>query len=129
MNIFVLNTGRCGSTTFIKACQHIRNYTALHESRANRIAEQRLAYPRDHIEADNRLSWFLGRLDRQKFGNIAPDHVPTFEVVFLHPVVVDELGHVVADGIRTDNHNAFSFQSFLIVLDVLCCSSHATKIN
>jgi len=65
MNIFVLNTGRCGSTTFIKACQHITNYSALHESRARDIGNRRLAYPANHIEADNRLSWYLGRLDRE----------------------------------------------------------------
>ncbi|MDH5472980.1 MAG: hypothetical protein OEY61_08995 [Gammaproteobacteria bacterium] len=65
MNIFILNTGRCGSTTFIKACEHISNYSAGHESRATLTGEQRLAYPVNHIEADNRLSWFLGRLDCQ----------------------------------------------------------------
>ncbi len=70
MNVFILNAGRCGSTTFIQACQHISNYTALHESRAVLTGEQRLAYPPNHIEADNRLSWLLGRLDRQ-FGNNA----------------------------------------------------------
>lgn len=63
MNVFILNTGRCGSTTFIKACQHINNYSAAHESRSTLIAEQRLTYPENHIEADNRLSWILGRLD------------------------------------------------------------------
>jgi hypothetical protein len=63
MNIFILNTGRCGSTTFIKACQHISNYSATHESRCTLLGEQRLAYPENHIEADNRLSWILGRLD------------------------------------------------------------------
>ena len=63
MNIFILNTGRCGSTTFIKACQHIDNYSAAHESRSTLIGEQRLSYPENHIEADNRLSWILGRLD------------------------------------------------------------------
>ena len=63
MNVFILNTGRCGSTTFIKACQHINNYSAAHESRATFIGEQRLAFPDNHIEADNRLSWILGRLD------------------------------------------------------------------
>jgi hypothetical protein len=31
----------------------------------NRIGTQRLAYPPNHIEADNRLSWILGRLDRE----------------------------------------------------------------
>ncbi|MDH3355476.1 MAG: hypothetical protein OEL79_09715 [Chromatiales bacterium] len=65
MNVFILNTGRCGSTTFIKACQHISNFTALHESRATSIGEDRLNYPNNHIEADNRISWFLGRLDQQ----------------------------------------------------------------
>ncbi len=63
MNIFILNTGRCGSTTFIKACQHINNYSSAHESRINIPGELRLAYPQNHIEADNRLSWFLGRLE------------------------------------------------------------------
>lgn len=70
MNIFILNTGRCGSMTFVKACQHITNYSALHESRADLIGEQRLAYPDQHIEADNRLSWILGRLHTQ-YGNDA----------------------------------------------------------
>lgn len=65
MNVFVLNTGRCGSTTFIKACSHISNYSAGHESRIRGfIGEARLQYPQNHIEADNRLSWFLGRLER-----------------------------------------------------------------
>ncbi|MCW8918192.1 MAG: hypothetical protein OQL08_05205 [Gammaproteobacteria bacterium] len=70
MNIFILNSGRCGSTTFIRACSHIRNYSALHESRCGLIGPQRLNYPANHIEADNRLSWFLGRLD-QKYGDHA----------------------------------------------------------
>jgi len=65
MNIFILNTGRCGSTTFIKACSHISNYTAGHETQTNRLNLQRILYPNNHIEADNRLSWFLGRLDEQ----------------------------------------------------------------
>lgn len=64
MNVFVLNTGRCGSTTFIKACQHLENFTAAHESLSSEIARHRLDYPEHHIEADNRLSWMLGRLER-----------------------------------------------------------------
>lgn len=70
MNVFILCTGRCGSTTFIKACQHIINYSAAHESRIHEIGAKRLAYPQNHIEADNRLSWFLGRLEK-KYGNRA----------------------------------------------------------
>ena len=63
MNIFILNTGRCGSTTFIEACRHITNFSAGHESRIQLLGRERLAYPANHIEADNRLSWLLGRLD------------------------------------------------------------------
>jgi len=63
MNVFILNSGRCGSTTFIKACQHITNYTASHESLLRKTGEQRFNYPKNHIEADNRLSWLLGKLD------------------------------------------------------------------
>ena len=65
MNVFILNSGRCGSTTFIKACQHITNYTSAHESLSDKLGSQRLDYPSNHIEADNRLSWILGRLDRK----------------------------------------------------------------
>ena len=75
MNVFILNTGRCGSSTFIKACSHISNYSAAHESRATLIGEQRLAYPAQHIEADNRLSWFLGRLDQQYADNALYIHL------------------------------------------------------
>ena len=50
--------------TFIRACEHITNYTAAHESRRHLVGADRLAYPPDHIEADNRLAWFTGRLDR-----------------------------------------------------------------
>ena len=65
MNVFILNTGRCGSTTFVKACGHIKNYTAGHETRSRVIGTDRLHYADNHIEADNRLSWFLGRLDKR----------------------------------------------------------------
>jgi hypothetical protein len=65
MNIFVLNTGRCGSTTFAKACEHIDNYSCGHETRTRMLHQERLNYPVNHIEADNRLSWFLGRLDKE----------------------------------------------------------------
>ena len=70
MNVFILCTGRCGSTTFIKACSHITNYSSAHESRTGFIGEERLNYSANHIEADNRLSWFLGKLEN-KYGNKA----------------------------------------------------------
>ncbi|NOQ88742.1 MAG: hypothetical protein GQ550_07440 [Gammaproteobacteria bacterium] len=75
MNVFILNSGRCGSTTFIKACQHISNYTATHESLLSKTGTQRFSYPGDHIEADNRLSWLLGRLDKQFPDNVFYVHL------------------------------------------------------
>lgn len=63
MNVFILNSGRCGSTTFIKACGHITNYTSAHESLLTETGSKRFHYPINHIEADNRISWLLGRLD------------------------------------------------------------------
>lgn len=62
-HIFVLNTGRCGSKTFSKACKHIKNYTSAHESRIN-IVRNKFHYSKYHIEIDNRLSWFLYFLDQ-----------------------------------------------------------------
>ncbi|MEM9343375.1 MAG: hypothetical protein AAGA87_10030 [Pseudomonadota bacterium] len=72
-HVFVLCTGRCGSTTFARACSHFTNYTAGHETRTARLGADRFDYPRHHIEADNRLTWLLGRLDRH-FGE-APLYV------------------------------------------------------
>lgn len=68
--MFVLCTGRSGSTTLAAACKHISNYSSDHESRASEIGAARLEYPDYHIEADNRLSWMLGKLDEQ-YGNDA----------------------------------------------------------
>lgn len=64
MNVFVLNAGRCGSTTFAAACSHITNFACGHETRMGLIGHERLDYPADHIEIDNRLAWILGRLHR-----------------------------------------------------------------
>ena len=62
MNVFVLGTGRCGSVTFSKACQHITNYTSGHETRWGHKGASRLTFRDKHIEVDNRLSWHLGEL-------------------------------------------------------------------
>ncbi len=70
MNIFVLCTGRCGSLTLAKACSHITNFSAANDSRALLIGKERLAYPSNHIEIDNRLVWFLGRRE-EKYGDDA----------------------------------------------------------
>lgn len=68
INIFVLGTGRCGTTSWTKACKHIKNYSSSQESRTGFLNYERLNYPANHIEIDNRLSWFLGRLD-ERYGN------------------------------------------------------------
>lgn len=70
MNVFVLTTGRSGSLTFAEACSHITNYSSGHETRVGLIGADRLAYPDRHIEVDNRLAWFIGRLDAA-FGDSA----------------------------------------------------------
>ena len=76
MNVFILSTGRCGSTTFAKACAPVTNYTAAHESQRRRDygkprdRYRSLEYPDNHIEIDNRLSWFLGTLD-ERYGQEA----------------------------------------------------------
>jgi hypothetical protein len=56
--------------TFIRACQHITNYTAGHETRSTLLGDDRVVYPGQHIEADNRLSWMLGKLGK-KYGKEA----------------------------------------------------------
>ncbi|QSE98407.1 hypothetical protein [Fulvivirga lutea] len=70
MNVFILCTGRCGSTTFIRACKFIENFTSGHETLSREIGNRRFAYSENHIEADNRLSWFLGELE-ERFGDKA----------------------------------------------------------
>ncbi|ROT96122.1 hypothetical protein [Histidinibacterium lentulum] len=63
--ILVLNTGRCGSTTLARACGHLTSHTAGHETLSHLTGPARLAYPEAHIECDNRLAWFLGRIEAE----------------------------------------------------------------
>jgi len=70
LNVFVLCAGRCGSVTFIEVAKHVCNYIAGHETRTALNGHARFAYPVGHIEADNRLSWLLGRLD-DRYGDEA----------------------------------------------------------
>lgn len=62
MRIFITGTGRCGTKTLANACKHITNYTSGHETRTKFPFPDRLKYPDNHIEVDNRLLWFLERL-------------------------------------------------------------------
>ena len=63
MRIFVLTSGRTASKTFARASQLLDGMSAGHETRAG-IVEDRLSYPDNHVEVDNRLAWFLGSLDK-----------------------------------------------------------------
>lgn len=63
MNVFVLCTGRCGSTAFFQACRHMTNFTTSHEDKRSVLGKARFSYPEDHIAVDYRLAWMLGRLD------------------------------------------------------------------
>lgn len=63
MNVFVLCTGRCGSTSFFQACRHMTNYTTSHEDKRGVIGRDRFSYPENHVAVDYRLAWMLGRLD------------------------------------------------------------------
>lgn len=65
MRVFVLTTGRSGSMTFHRAATYATNHTVGHETNAGRVGPERFAYPDNHIEADNRLAWFLGELDHR----------------------------------------------------------------
>lgn len=60
MRVFVVGTGRCGSTTFAEACSHATNYTSAHESKAGTHYD--LEYPDDHIEVDPPLIFQAKRL-------------------------------------------------------------------
>src|SRR5262245_23428243 len=73
MNVFVLCTGRCGSTTFARACGHMTNFTSAHESHRQPGTKLRtrhdVRYPDNHVEVDNRLAWFLGSLEEEYGGD------------------------------------------------------------
>lgn len=51
--------------SFARAAEHLENYTAGHETKTRAVGPERIDYPDDHVEVDNRLSWFLGSLARR----------------------------------------------------------------
>lgn len=63
-NVFVLGTGRCGSVTFSKACQHLTNFTTSHES----PFPPRFRWEYGQIEVSPRLTWVLPQL-RQAYAH------------------------------------------------------------
>lgn len=66
----ILCAGRTTSKTFIRSASKLDGFNAAHESNATKLFDERLSYPDNHIEADNRLAWFLGALD-EKYGDSA----------------------------------------------------------
>lgn len=62
-NVFILCAGRTASTSFYNACSHISNYSCAHESTAQLLGKDKISYPENHIEIDNRLAWFTAQLD------------------------------------------------------------------
>lgn len=88
MNIFVLTTGRAGSAAFINACKYISNYSSGHESLTKKDVWSRFSYPSYHIESDNRLSWFLGMLDKKYSNNDFYIHLKRDKVL-----VADSFNH------------------------------------
>lgn len=55
MRIFVVGTGRCGTSTFYHAACHATNYTVGHESRAGTINDY--LYPDHRIEVSSHLAF------------------------------------------------------------------------
>ena len=108
MNVFVLCTGRCGSTTFTRAASHMSNYTAGHESRVTRVGSDRFAYPPNHVEVDNRLAWMLGRLE-QSFGKDAFGIISAYRNGILFGAAGAEPYDVCVDMIQTVDANISAF--------------------
>jgi hypothetical protein len=111
-NIFVLCTGRCGSLTFTRACTHLDNYTSGHETRSRLFGPERLDYPDRHIEVDNRLSWYLGRLAERYDGTgvkyvhllrdpeeVAQSHLARWDSPF-RASSIRAFGHGIIMGVR-----------------------------
>jgi len=64
LKVVVLCSGRTGSTTLYRACQHINNFSVGHESQVHLLSAKRFQFPDQHIEIDNRLVWQLGSLEQ-----------------------------------------------------------------
>lgn len=65
MNVFFISPGRTGTTTISIAFSCVDGFTSLHESRVKLLGDERVNYPTNHFECDNRLVWFLPRLTKK----------------------------------------------------------------
>jgi hypothetical protein len=62
MNVFFISPGRTATTSFSEAFSCVPGYTSMHESRVELLGKERVSYPENHLEFDNRLVWFLPQL-------------------------------------------------------------------
>lgn len=67
MNVFLISPGRTATTTLAEALKNLSGFTSEHESRCSYLGDERINFPENHIECDNRLTWFLPRLTK-KYG-------------------------------------------------------------
>lgn len=68
--VFVISTGRTATTAFAAASSFLPGFTAKHESRVSQPFSTRLDFAPNHIEADNRLIFYLAQIE-EKFGDDA----------------------------------------------------------
>lgn len=64
MRVFVVGTGRCGTSTFYQACKHITNYTVGHETKKGPSKIGDWEFPDNHIEISSNLTIALPHLIR-----------------------------------------------------------------
>lgn len=65
MNIFIISPGRTATTTLASAFGALDGYTSGHETQTSYLGADRITFPANHVECDNRLIWFLPRLTRR----------------------------------------------------------------
>ncbi len=70
MKVFVVGTGRCGTTTFVYACKHITNYKCVHEQPVTSSGGS-IKFPmeteRNVIYVDPRLSFAMPLIPNDAF--------------------------------------------------------------
>ena len=65
MNVFFVSPGRTGTKSISRVLKTIDGFTSLHESRVQELGESRIEYPDNHLESDNRLTWFMPQLTKK----------------------------------------------------------------
>lgn len=65
-NVFIVGTGRCGTTTFARACHWITNYSSGHETTVGVTSwEKKLRFGPKHIESDPHIVWYFPQILRK----------------------------------------------------------------